>query len=737
MATYDGALKRYNGSGWDTLLPTPGSHTHNYLSSIDDRDVKPNNLSYNRVQTYFTSLEGLTGASGSDYQDLLVLNTYSDASGGLVNALAFDKSQMKIRYYQASQSATSWGMSKTLAYTEDVLPLTGGTLTGTLTGTTFVGSLTGTASGNLTSSSSLNPARVTQSATYRFVSDTDKGNWNSAYGWGNHASAGYLTSLPSHKLSAHSDVVTTAPTTGQVLKWNGTAWAPATDNNSGTVTSVGMTVPTGLSVTPSSITTSGTFALSLATGYSIPTTSIQTDWNKAALETEEATNANTSNTIVKRDSSGNFSAGTITASLTGTASGNLTSSSTLNAAKLSGVITNGVTATTQATADNTSKIATTAYVKSQGYTANTGTVTSVKMTTPTGLSITGSPITSSGTLALSLTSGYSIPTTSNQTNWGSAYTATNAATNANTASTIIKRDASGNFSAGTITASLVGSASLWGGQSFYTPDTPVNGDMMRFSSTVGWYAHALTLSDIGAAGVTHTHGTITSDGGILSSGQTAIATGDKLVFIDSSDGDKIKRASYSFDGSTTTFLRGDGQFATPTTSAAEQVNISGSSVTGDFNYLTMVKGSSNGQNVYVDSDIRFDGTTNQLKISGYPLLRRNSSSYYTSTMNSRTYSEGYMTTDDGIKIQWGTVSGSASSTAKSVSFSTGYNIGFIYTPSIVITNMKAGTTTTTVISAKITYSNKNGFQFIGSYVTPTAAGYTPTTEEYTWIAIGH
>lgn len=40
-----------------------------------------------------------------------------------------------------------------------------------------------------------------------------------------------------------------------------------------------------------------------------------------------------------------------------------------------------------------------------------GTVTSVSMTVPTGLSISGSPITVSGTLALTLTTGYAIPTT--------------------------------------------------------------------------------------------------------------------------------------------------------------------------------------------------------------------------------------------------------------------------------------------------------------------------------------
>ena len=55
-------------------------------------------------------------------------------------------------------------------------------------------------------------------------------------------------------------------------------------------------------------------------------------------------------------------------------------------------------------------------------TSNTGTVTSVAMTVPTGLSIAGTPITTSGTLALTLTAGYSIPTTASQTTWDSAYT---------------------------------------------------------------------------------------------------------------------------------------------------------------------------------------------------------------------------------------------------------------------------------------------------------------------------
>lgn len=56
-----------------------------------------------------------------------------------------------------------------------------------------------------------------------------------------------------------------------------------------------------------------------------------------------------------------------------------------------------------------------------GYTP--GTVTSVALSVPTGLVITsGSPITSSGTIAVGLQSGYSIPTTIKQGNWDDAYT---------------------------------------------------------------------------------------------------------------------------------------------------------------------------------------------------------------------------------------------------------------------------------------------------------------------------
>jgi predicted heme/steroid binding protein len=50
-----------------------------------------------------------------------------------------------------------------------------------------------------------------------------------------------------------------------------------------------------------------------------------------------------------------------------------------------------------------------------------GTVTSVGLSVPTGFSIANSPVTGSGTLALTFASGYSLPTNASQANWDTAY----------------------------------------------------------------------------------------------------------------------------------------------------------------------------------------------------------------------------------------------------------------------------------------------------------------------------
>ena len=88
-------------------------------------------------------------------------------------------------------------------------------------------------------------------------------------------------------LSGLTDTSISSPTNGQVLKYNSTSgkWENANESGggggTGTVTSVALSVPTGLSVSGSPITTSGTLAISFASGYSLPTTAKQSNWDLA------------------------------------------------------------------------------------------------------------------------------------------------------------------------------------------------------------------------------------------------------------------------------------------------------------------------------------------------------------------------------------------------------------------------------------------------------------------------
>lgn len=121
----------------------------------------------------------------------------------------------------------------------------------------------------------------------------------------------------------------------------------------------------------------------------------------------DATTTNTANKIVARDASGNFSAGTITAAL----SGNATTATTLATARtINGVSFNG-SANITITAANPSALTNGSY-------------------------LTGSAYDGSGAVTWAVD-----------------------ATTTNTGNKVVVRDTSGNFSAGTITANLVGNAS--------------------------------------------------------------------------------------------------------------------------------------------------------------------------------------------------------------------------------------------------------------------------------------
>ena len=115
-----------------------------------------------------------------------------------------------------------------------------------------------------------------------------------------------------YNLTELGDVTITNPATGQVLRYNGTAWVNSTESYVGTVTSVAATVPTGLTISGSPITTSGTLAIGLQSGYSIPASTSQSNWDTAYSRslTSAAVTGTTTKTLTLNEQGG----GTITAS---------------------------------------------------------------------------------------------------------------------------------------------------------------------------------------------------------------------------------------------------------------------------------------------------------------------------------------------------------------------------------------------------------------------------------------
>jgi len=186
------------------------------------------------------------------------------------------------------------------------------------------------------------------------------------------------------------------------------------------ITSVGLTMPTGFSVANSPLTSSGTLAVTYSSGYSLPTTTKQSEWDQAY--NDKINSASVTGTSTKTLTLNQQDGGTIQASWSDIDTG-LTS---VGVSMPSGFSVSNSPLTSNGTINITGSGTTSQYLRGDGSLATFptipgGTVTSVDMTVPTGLAVSGNPITSSGTLALALASGYSIPTTANQANWTTAY----------------------------------------------------------------------------------------------------------------------------------------------------------------------------------------------------------------------------------------------------------------------------------------------------------------------------
>ena len=79
------------------------------------------------------------------------------------------------------------------------------------------------------------------------------------------------------------DVNISSPATGEGLVFDGTRWVngPVGGGGSGSVERVALTMPIGFSVAGSPVTSSGTLAVTFASGYSLPTTAKQSQWDTA------------------------------------------------------------------------------------------------------------------------------------------------------------------------------------------------------------------------------------------------------------------------------------------------------------------------------------------------------------------------------------------------------------------------------------------------------------------------
>lgn len=227
--------------------------------------------------------------------------------------------------------------------------------------------------------------------------------------------------LDSINTSAIGSVAPTTAQIGKCLVWTADGWAWGTTGGGGgggTVTSI--TAGTGLS--GGTITTSGTIAIS--TEYQTRISNGQTAYgwgNHAEAGYAKASDLSDYLPLIGGTLTGALHMGSTAGASPFIYWGDGTYAYigedaddhiTLRGDK--GV--NILTGSTYALSWNGDKLATQAWVENQGFVKSSG-VTSVGLSVPTGFTVSGSPVTTSGTLALGIASGYFMPTTTQRSTW--------------------------------------------------------------------------------------------------------------------------------------------------------------------------------------------------------------------------------------------------------------------------------------------------------------------------------
>ena len=222
--------------------------------------------------------------------------------------------------------------------------LTFNTGTGALTATTFVGALTGTASGNLTASPSNHGMLISSGTNAVTVLAPDASTTKVWTSGGSSVDPSWQSVPASITYTANQYGVALSSATNATL----TILAPDASTTK-VLTSGGVSANPTWSVIPAGtvynsysannhgVVVSGSGTVMSVIAPDASATKVLKSGGASADPTWLAyDNANTASTLVFRDASNNFSAGTITAALTGTASGNLTYSANNHGVLLSG-----------------------------------------------------------------------------------------------------------------------------------------------------------------------------------------------------------------------------------------------------------------------------------------------------------------------------------------------------------------------------------------------------------------
>lgn len=265
------------------------------------------------------------------------------------------------------------------------------------------------------------------------ITNTNISNWNTAFGWGNHASAGYLTGNQTITLSGQvtgsgTTSITTslaANTVGDthIRQSAGLSVIGRSANSTGNVADITagsdnqVLRRSGTSIGFGTIATAGiaNSAVTLAKIANIATSRILGRVTAGSGVVEELTGAQAT-TLLDLFSTSATTKGLVPGSNGVAATHYLDASGNWSVPAGGGAVPTGGT-----TGQVLSKIDNTDYNTQWITVSGSGTVTSVAMSVPTGFSVSGSPITTSGTLGLTFAAGYSLPTDANQTNWSTAF----------------------------------------------------------------------------------------------------------------------------------------------------------------------------------------------------------------------------------------------------------------------------------------------------------------------------